>query len=129
MKTKLFTIIFLLFISLTIYSQIDKPTNVKEELQNKKEEKDSVQTTQEKEKSYFEVKTSYTNNYNFNGRVNITPVPFISTYLGYFNKSGFSISTSLFYSLLVALRVSIQGTNFQIQNVNYTLDPCRLTLL
>ena len=67
MKTKLFTIIFLLFISLTIYSQIDKPTNVKEELQNKKEEKDSVQTTQEKEKSYFEVKTSYTNNYNFNG--------------------------------------------------------------
>ena len=99
MKTKKIFKIIALFFSVTIYSQIDKPTNVKEELQNKKEEKDSLQTSEDKEKSYFEVKTSYTNNYNFNGRINTTPVPFISPYIGYFNKTGFSISSSLYYSL------------------------------
>ena len=94
MKTKTIQItIILFFFALSTQAQIGPtPTNQLKQ--------DTLTSKKELEKSYFKSKLSFTNNYNFNGRVStINTVPFITPYIGYFNKSGFSISSSVFYSI------------------------------
>lgn len=58
----------------------------------KKEIKDSLA-----KKSYFKFASSYLTNYVYNGRKDTITTPYITSSIGYFNKSGFNTSFSSYY--------------------------------
>ena len=49
--------------------------------------------------NFFKAQLSYTSNYSYNGRVGTSALPYIAPYIGYFNKNGFNVSSSLYYSI------------------------------
>ena len=83
------SLLLIVFLSCNVYAQIKKEV-IKDTI--KKVIKDSVT-----EKSYFKFSSSYLTNYIYNGRKDTITSPYITSSIGYFNKSGFNTSFSSYY--------------------------------
>jgi hypothetical protein len=57
-----------------------------------------TKTPVKKERSYFKAEVSYLSDAVYNGRRDSVAVPYLTPKIGYYDKSGFSLSTSLSYS-------------------------------
>ena len=115
--------LFVFTISIPLLAQINKEPNldsnkIDKNLQVKDTLKvDSLVVNKEK-KTYFKAQMSYSSNYTYYGRTNATAVPYATPLLGYFNKSGFFITTSLYYSLINQSKVEAVlfdiGYNYEV---------------
>ena len=83
------SLLLIVFLSCNVNAQIKKEV-IKDTI--KKVIKDSVT-----EKSYFKFSSSYLTNYIYNGRKDTITSPYITSSIGYFNKSGFNTSFSSYY--------------------------------
>lgn len=101
------TILTLLTLTISLHlvaqdnNQIRTDTNKTKDLLQAKDSIITIDTlaVNPDDKSYFKAQMSFTSNYSYYGRTNVNAIPYLAPYLGYFNKNGFFVSTSLYYSL------------------------------
>jgi hypothetical protein len=97
------TILIVLF-TISVFSQNKHVTNFESTINGDNfkfnsaiPESNILKVNNDEDVSYFKTMLSFISNYSYEGRTGAKTLPYLAPYFGYFDKSGFSISSSLYY--------------------------------